>query len=425
MFRGKFALFALLLIANLLLAGCAADRTDVAQPTEGEEPTDVDQTVVDQVVIEINRLLGEMTTAAQKGDYEQAEDLRAQAYLAFEDGLEHQLANRDPELKEEIEGLFWEGRENQPGLATLVAAQAPAAEIGVQVEHIDEELEEAQDLLGVSMAGPLAILNSMAIIIREGLEAILIISAVLGYLRATRRDAKYQRWVYAGVLLGIALSVATWWASTSLIQITAANRELMEGVVSLLAVGVLFYVTNWLFHQVYVVGWMNFIKDEIGKSLRAGSLVGLVFLSFTVVYREGFETVLFYQALMFDASPAMVLAGFVLGAAIIIGIAVVILRLSGRVPIKPLFTATGIVLLFLAIRFSGVGVHELQEAGVIGISSLPALPTDNLLANALGIFPTVETLAAQMLLLGGVGVTFAFSRWQWARRAAREAQAGG
>jgi high-affinity iron transporter len=366
-----------------------------------------------------------MAAAARRGDYGQAEDLRGEAYLVFEEGLEHPLANRDPELKEEIEHLFWEGSESQPGLAALIASEAPADQIDAQAGHVREELEEAHDLLGVTMTGPLAMLNSAAIILREGLEAVLIIGAVLGYLRATRRDARTQRWVYAGVLIGIALSVATWWASSRLIRITTANRELLEGVTSLLAVAVLFYVTNWLFHRVYVVGWMSFIKDEVGRSLRAGSLAGLAFLSFTVVYREGFETVLFYQALLFDARPAMVLAGFGVGAAAIVGIAVVILRLSGRVPIKPLFTATGIVLLILAVRFSGVGIHELQEAGVVGITPLPALPTGGVVADMLGLFPTAETLAAQAVLLAGVAATFALSRWQWARRAAREAQAEG
>lgn len=413
----------LLLIGAVLLAGCAANPAGDSGPDrpvkEGEE------TDIEQAASEMDRLLGEMATAARRGDYAQAEDLRTEAYLVFEDSLEHPLANRAPELKEEIEGMFWAGNENQPGLAALIGDQAPADEIDVQAGAVREELGEAQELLAVTMTGPLAILNSMAIIVREGLEAVLIIAAVLGYLRATRRDARYQRWVYAGVLIGIMLSVVTWWASSSLIHITAANRELMEGVISLLAVAVLFYVTNWLFHQVYVVGWMNFVKDEVGKSLRAGSLAGLVFLSFAVVYREGFETVLFYQALLFDASPAMVLAGFALGLAIIIGLAYAILRLSGRVPIKPLFTVTGILLLILAARFSGMGVHEMQEAGVVGITPLPALPAGGVLTDALGFFPTVETLAAQVMLLAAVTGTFAFSRWRWVRRTAREAQASG
>ncbi len=419
MFRRTLATVALFLMGGMLLTGCTTKAASSEPYGEtGEEDTG-------QAVVEIDRLLGEISVAVQAGDYSQAEDLRTEAYLAFEGGLEHPLANRNPEIKEEIESLFQAGKEGQPGLAMLITQQAPASQIDGQVEHLREELKEAQELLGLAMTGPLAVLSSMMIILREGLEAVLIIAAVLGYLRATKRDVKYQWWVYAGVLIGIGLSVVTWWASSTLLRITTANRELLEGATSLLAVVVIFYVTNWLFHQVYVVGWMHFVKDEIGKSLRAGSLAGLVFLSFTVVYREGFETVLFYQALLFDASPAMVLAGFALGAAIIIAIAYAILRLSVRVPIKPLFTVTGIVLLVLAVRLSGVGVHELQEAGVIGTTLLPMIPTGNIITDALGLFPTVETLAAQSILLAGVAATFALSRWQWARRTASEAQANG
>ncbi len=270
--------------------------------------------------------------------------------------------------------------------------------------------------------GVFAGLNSMAIIVREGLEAVLIIGAVLGTLRNTHRDEKYSRWVYAGVLAGIAASGLTWLASRTLIPVTDANREILEGVTNLVAVGVLFYVTNWLFHKAYVVDWTAAIQHEVSRALSAGSALGLAGLAFTVVAREGFETVLFYQALLFSASPAPVLIGFAAGVLALVGAAVAIIALSRRLPVKPLFTATSVLMLGLAFSFAGTGVHALQEAGWVRATALTFVPSHAILADLFGIFPTLETLLAQVAFVAVIGVTFAISRRHWKRRALRLAE---
>jgi high-affinity iron transporter len=366
-----------------------------------------------------------MLTAVKSGDYERAEELRLDAYLVFEVSLESRLESRNHELKEEIEGMFWEGSAAQPGLATLIAAQAPTDQVVARTEHLSEEMEEARGFLGSTMTPLIAFLNSMAIIIREGLEAVLIIGAILGYMKATKREGRYSLWVLLGVVVAVILSLGIWVASNTLFHVTAANRELFEGIVSLIAVAVLFYVTNWLFHRVYVIDWMTFVKEEVGKALRAGSLFGLAFLSFTVVFREGFETVLFYQALSFDAPPTMLFGGFAVGMAIIVAIAYIILKLSGRIPIKRFFTATSIMMLILAFSFSGMGIRALQEAGVVSISPLAIIPQSDLLSGTLGIFPTWETILAQIAFLLLIGATFAINRWHFTVQQAKKAQANG
>ena len=427
----------LLLAAALVLSISACAAKESPQPAaeeeneahealehseEAEEYAKLDTTAA---LSAMDESLEEMLTAVKSGDFERAEDLRVEAYLVFEVSLESRLASRNPELKHEIEEMFWEGSASQPGLAALIAAKAPADQVAAHIDHLNEELEEARGFLGSTMTPLVAFLNSLAIIVREGLEAVLIIAAMLGYMKATKREGKYNLWILLGVIVAVVLSLGIWAASNTLIHVTAANRELFEGIVSLIAVAVLFYVTNWLFHRVYVIDWMTFVKEEVGKALRAGSLFGLAFLSFTVVFREGFETVLFYQALSFDAPPAMLFGGFAAGMAVILAIAYIVLKLSGRIPIKRFFTATSIMMLILAFNFSGVGVRALQEAGVVSISPLPIIPQSDLLSGTLGIFPTWETILAQVVFLLLIAATFAINRWHFTVQQAKKAQANG
>lgn len=363
----------------------------------------------------IDTLLDELLAAARQGRYEEAERARVEAYAVFESGPELSLVHRAPITSRELEGLFWEGAGGHKGLATLLREEAAPDEIEASAAVLKAKLADAEGLLATGVSGVSAATQSAVIILREGLEAVLIIGAILGYLRATRGPRKYTAWVHAGVLAAILLSVLTWWAAQSLISITVANRELVEGIASLLAVAVLFYVTNWLFHKVYVLDWMTFIKGKVGKAVTSGSALALAGLGFTVVYREGFETALFYQALLFDAEPLPVLLGFLVGSAVVLAVAYAILRLSVRLPLKLFFTITGLLLLVLAFSFTGAGIRELQEAGVVNATLLDWVPENVLLMETLGIFPTVETTLAQVSFLLLVAATFAYSR----RRAQR------
>lgn len=360
----------------------------------------------------IDTLLDELLAAALQGRYEEAETARVEAYAVFESGPELSLVHRAPITSRELEGLFWEGAGGHKGLATLLREEAGPDEIEASVAALKTKLADAEGLLAEGVSGVSAATQSAVIILREGLEAVLIVGAILGYLRATRGPRKYTAWIYAGVLAAILLSMLTWWAAQSLISISVANRELVEGIASLLAVAVLFYVTNWLFHKVYVLDWMTFIKGKVGKAVTSGSALALAGLGFTVVYREGFETALFYQALLFDARPMPVLLGFLAGSAVVLAIAYAILRLSVRLPLKLFFTITGLLLLVLAFSFTGAGIRELQEAGVVDATLLDWVPENVFLMETLGIFPTVETTLAQVLFLLLVAATFAYSRWR-------------
>ncbi|MCC7105026.1 MAG: FTR1 family iron permease [Chloroflexi bacterium] len=360
----------------------------------------------------IDTLLDELLAAARQGRYEEAERARVEAYAVFESGPELSLVHRAPVTSRELEGLFWEGAGGHKGLATLLREEAAPGEIEASAAVLKAKLADTEGLLAEGVSGISAATQSAVIILREGLEAVLIVGAILGYLRATRGPRRYTAWIYAGVLAAILLSVLTWWAAQSLISISVSNRELVEGIASLLAVAVLFYVTNWLFHKVYILDWMTFIKGKVGKAVTSGSALALAALGFTVVYREGFETALFYQALLFDAEPMPVLLGFLVGSAVVLAIAYAILRLSVRLPLKAFFTVTGLLLLVLAFSLTGAGIRELQEAGVVNATLLDWVPENALLMETLGIFPTVETTLAQALFLLLVAATFAYSRWR-------------
>lgn len=372
----------------------------------------------ESTLIVINTLLDEIQSAVAAGRYDEAERSRLEAYAMFENGMEQRLANRAVSLTRELEGLFWEGTGGQKGLATLLREKAPAEQIEGQIAQLRTKLAEANTFLAAGLTGLLAFLNSLAIIIREGLEAVLIIGAILGYLRATAAPGKYSLWVYLGVAAALALSVLTWIAARSLITISVANREMLEGITSLIAVAVLFYVTNWLFHKVYVINWLTFVKEQVSQALNDGRAIVLAGLGFTVVYREGFETVLFYQALLFDAEVGPVLLGFGVGLVIILAVSYAILKFSKRLPLKPFFTGTGILLLLLAFSLTGKGMREFQEAGVVSATLLAWIPENLMLMEGLGIFPTVETTLAQLLLLIAITVTFAISHWQGQRKPA-------
>lgn len=276
----------------------------------------------------------------------------------------------------------------------------------------EDEHEAAET---IQAGGAVTVFYSATIILREGLEAVLIIGVILGYMKATHRDPKYAKLIYMGVGVGILLSLLTWAASLGILSITHTGKEMLEGITSLITVAVLFYTTNWLFHKAYVVDWMAFIKEESGRAMAAGSLLGLIALGFTVVYREGFETVLFYQTMLFNTDAASVLTGFVGGSVILIGLAYAILKLSVRLPIRPFFSITGGLLLLMAFRFTGMGIHALQEAGIFGESRLSFIPAHDLLKEILGVYPYLETLLAQVILLAVTGLTFVISRWQWKR----------
>lgn len=342
--------------------------------------------------------LDQIPVLAEKGDWEGAELKRLEAYAFFDPDIEQHLMPRAPSLALALESLFWEGNAEHPGLQRLIDKRASADRLLETIEVIKAKLAEVEQRL-TARAGPLAVfLQSLAIMIREGLEAVLVIGALLGVLRAMQVSG-YARYIWGGVGLGVAASFLLWWLAGRILTVTTLQRELLEGVTALLAAAVLVYVTHWIFHKTYVVQWVDFVRQQVQRSVSSGHLMAVGLVSFFVVFREGFETVLFYQALMLEGLPAWVLAGFVAGMIGTAGLAWALLKLGRRLPVNHFFVATGLLLMLLALIFTGFGIRGLQTAGLASATPVPGFPESPFLQLYFGLFPTWESLLAQIALL--------------------------
>ena len=268
---------------------------------------------------------------------------------------------------------------------------------------IEEDLRESKRILkGDSSLGKyLSFVNSFAIILREALEALLIIAAIIAAL-AHSGNRGMIRYVHYGWVVAIFAGLATWVAARTVIDLSGARREIVEGVTSLLAAVVLFYISYWLVSKADVKKWKEYIRSKTQGALTRRSGLTLAFVSFLAVYREAFETTLFYQALFYQtgSSTPHVIYGLVAGVAVVFVIAFLMYRFTLRIPLKYFFSFTSVFLYLLCFILLGKGILELQEAGII-----PSTPADFIpYMDTFGIYPTYETAIPQAVLL-----LFAFS----------------
>lgn len=299
-------------------------------------------------------------------------------------------------------------------LRPSIRAGDPAPEVDAMFAALSADLALADSQLSGGASFWFGAVNAFAIIFREGLEAVLLIGAILAYMSCTTASARHQRQVWLGVAGGVVASVATWVLAVTLVPMSGASREMVEGVTALVAVAVLLYVSHWLFQKTYIHDWKAYLQEHVGRAMTRGSALAMAGLAFAAVYREGFETVLFYQALMFDAGAAAVLAGFAPGILVILAIGYAIVRLGLKLPLKRVFAATGSVMLYLAFVFIGKGLYNLQEAGVFAPHPLSLAPDHEALRQLLGFYPLAETMLAQAAFLVILG---AGALWYRMRRA--------
>jgi len=346
--------------------------------------------------------LSESLERYRAGDRDGALRAALSAYLDGFELVEASLANIDA-------GLMLETETAMIAFRQAVAAGAPLADIEQRYAGIMQQLAEAATALGTgSVTGEVAFLSSFIILLREGLEAILIIGAMVAFLgRTGRREA--LRYVHLGWILALLAGAITWVLSAELITISGATRELTEGMTALLAAAILFYVGFWMHGNASAARWSRYLKESMQSALDRGTVSALVLVSFLAVYREAFETVLFYQALWLQVSgPAHgAVLGGALAAAAVLGIVTwLIMRFGVRLPLRQVFLATAVIMVVLAIVLAGKGVMALQEAGTLGMHALPLPRID-----WLGFYPTLQGVSVQAtLLLLAIGVTL------WQRR---------
>ncbi|MDO5727555.1 MAG: FTR1 family protein [Bowdeniella nasicola] len=237
---------------------------------------------------------------------------------------------------------------------------------------------------------------SLSVILREGIEAMLVVAAVIAYLvKAGHKDK--TKVVWAGAVAALVVSVILAVAITKLTGLAGKNQELIEGITALVAVAMLVYVSNWMLGKSDAAAWDKFIKDKTDTSLSRGSLFSLAFVAFLAVVREGAETILFFQPILAMAADDthMVWFGLGLGVALLVVVYLLIRLLSIRIPLRPFFLVTSVLLAIMALTFTGSGIRELQEADVVSVTPIAGLPNIDLL----GFYPRVENLTAQAVVL--------------------------
>jgi high-affinity iron transporter len=326
---------------------------------------------------------------ARKGDTS-ASTRAFDAYMTFEQ-VERSVRARNPGLAAELEASF-------AALRTRAAGGATASELDGIRRQLDAGLENAERTLGDDLSPTNLFLQSLVILVREGLEAILIVGALMTFL-VKMGAAQRKRDLNIGVGAAVVASLLTAFALETVFQLTPAKREALEGLTMVAATGVLFYVSYWLLSKMEVVKWNHFVKSKVQDALTSGSSLALASAAFLAVYREGFETVLFYKALFLTGGPSggamPIVLGILLGSVVMVGVYIAISRFGLRLPLKPFFGVTSAFLYYMAFVFAGKGVAELQDGGTIPTTIVFGAPR----VPALGIYPTVESLLVQGLLL--------------------------
>ncbi len=347
------------------------------------------------------RLLEESLNAYRGGDATRAHQLAVTSYLDGFELVEAPLDAVDRGLRMRVEARMLRYR-------TLLQSRAPREEVEAEAAAIRALLDTARQRLDTARLSPATTFTSaFVILLREGLEAILVLAALVTMLvKSGRRDA--LRYVHAGWIAALVLGALTWVAASYVVTVSGAGREITEGVTALLAAAMLLYVGFWMHRHAHAVHWKAFIETRVRSALSGRTLWGVAAISFLAVYREAFETVLFYQALWLEAGPAGRLAvagGFTAAAVGLALLAWLILKLGLRLPVGWFFGLGSLLMAALAVVLAGKGVAALQEAGALPVEplDLPSIPS-------LGVYPTWQGVLTQLVVVLVIVGAVAYSR---------------
>ena len=339
------------------------------------------------VAADVLRVLDESLARVRVGDLTGAGDLAFDAYVAFEP-LESNVRTRDPGLVALVERHFADFK------GAVKANDLTAA--GRARTHIAASLPQIVKYAETPSTGWGAFLESLLIIVREGFEAILIVGAVVTFLVKTG-NAYRVREIWVGVGAGLIASAVLAVVLHTLLRNTPASREVIEGATMLLAVAVLFSVSYWLLSKVDAAKWQKFIREKVDAAVSSGNTYALALVAFLAVFREGAETALFYQALLARGPQVHgpVVGGMAVGAVLLAFLWIGFHRFGMKLPLRSFFATTSALLYCLAFVFMGKGLRELQEGNALTTTALEHGPY----VEWLGIYPSVETLAGQGVLL--------------------------
>jgi high-affinity iron transporter len=343
--------------------------------------------------------LQQSLAAYQAGDRKGAKELALAAYLDGFEPIEPMLSARDPALMGRVETAMGE-------LRAAIAGGKPPEQVRERVAALDGLFDDTDRALAPEEGSDAStFLGAFTILLREGLEALLIVVAMLAFLRKADRP-EMVRPVHWGWIVALAAGFATWWAATNLISVSGANRELTEGFGSVLAAVILLFVGIWMHGKAQADEWQRYIHEKVGNALSKKSALFLFLLAFVAVYREVFETILFFAALSAEGRIGALVAGAAAGLAVLALVALLMLRFSRRLPIAKFFSYSSALIAVLAVVLAGKGVAALQEAGLVGIIPVGWVPR----LDMLGLHPTLQGLAAQAATLAILLIGFGRNR---------------
>jgi high-affinity iron transporter len=343
--------------------------------------------------------LNESVKAYQAGDARRAATLALSSYLDGFEPVEAILRTRDADLLARVEAAMI-------GYRSSINAGAPAADVSAQAQVLNALFNDTDAALSADQSSMTTFLGAFTILLREGVEALLVVVAMITFLaKVERRDV--LPYVHAGWALALVAGVGTWAVATYAVTISGANRELTEGFSSLFAAVVLLGVGIWMHGKSLAGRWQTYIKEKLSVALTKKSAFLLFLLAFVAVYREVFETILFYIALAARGEAGAIVAGFVAGVVVLVAITIVMLRTSKRLPISQFFGWSSVLIAVLAFVMVGKGIAALQEAGVVPAILVNGAPR----LEAFGVYPSAYPLIAQ-----GVVVLIIIAGFLWNRR---------
>ncbi|MBC8287358.1 MAG: FTR1 family protein [Nitrospinae bacterium] len=354
-----------------------------------ESSADANKDIVDQVIEEVGRLLAESLSIYKAGQVDDAAELAFDAYLVYEK-IESNLITKDKDLGVSLESAFSRYRGE-------IKRSAPFEDVESLQKEINLNLAKSLELLKSEVGFTGMFFQSFSIIVREGFEAILIIAALIAFLVKSRNQGRVKS-IHIGVVVGILASFATAYIVHEVLHLSMASQEVLEGWIMLVAVAVLFSVSYWLVSKIDNKRWQEYINKQMHGALSRGNTFTLGAVAFISVYREGFETVLFYKALYLYSGDANegILPGFLAGCVVLAVVFYLVNKLGMRIPIKWFFGFTSVLLYYMAFTFMGKGLHELQMGEQLSMTAANFLPS----VSWLGMYPTWETFIGQGVLFG-------------------------
>jgi len=380
--------------------------------------------VVDETVLDIRSLLGESLAAAQGGNWRRAEEARLDAYVTFDLEIESRTLPRDPSLALRVEKAFLDGDGKHPGIKAALDKRAKGEELAAAYQRALEGMDECAALLKVGLSPGAAIASATVIIAREGLEAVVILAAILAGLRGAE-NAGVRKRVAGGAWLAVGVTVILFFASQSLLSGLSRYGETLEAVISIIAVIILLMVTNWVFHKMYWTEWnaklrgmTKSAKAQQGTRMETWALVGVGFMT---IFREGFETTLFMQSLILEAGMKSVGIGILLGGLLIATLGFAVFYIGAKLPYRKMLVYTGVLVVLVLFTFVGSTVRLFQTVGWLPVHPISGLEFPAWMGVWLGLYPTWEGVLIPLLSFAYVGGAWLWVKWSSARAAAKEA----